>query len=95
MTKYNSVISRAVDIVAQKLPGMDKETVARFTRILSEEAEAISKELQYSGENVNADILAARLDGFVARLKYELRDKVYIYLYLCRLLLYSFFTKGY
>ena len=70
------MISKAVDLVARKLAGMDSDTVARLTQVLSEEAQMISEELQYSGENVNSDILAARLEGVVARMKYEIRNQV-------------------
>lgn len=76
MPKYNFMISRAVDLVARKLAGMDSDTVARLTQVLSEEAQMISEELQHSGENVSADILAARLEGVVARMKYEVRNQV-------------------
>lgn len=76
MPKYSFMISKAVDLVARKLAGMDSDTVARLTQILSEEAQMISEELQHSGENVDSDILAARLDGLVARMKYEARNQV-------------------
>ncbi|CAF2411328.1 unnamed protein product [Rotaria sp. Silwood2] len=75
MPKYNFIISRAVDIVARKLAGMNPEVVARFTNILSEEAQRIYEDLKYSGQNVNVDILAARLEGLLKRMKYELRNK--------------------
>ncbi|CAF0888245.1 unnamed protein product [Rotaria sp. Silwood1] len=75
MPKYDFIISRAVDIVARKLAGMNPEIIARFTKILSEEARMIYKELQYSGQNVNPDILAAKLEGALKRMKYELRNK--------------------
>jgi len=58
---------------------MDSETVARLTKVLSEEAQMISDELQQGGENVSADILAARLEGLVARMKYEARNQVLTY----------------
>ncbi|CAF1057763.1 unnamed protein product [Adineta ricciae] len=74
MPKYNFMVSRAVDLVARKLAGMDTETVARLTQVLSEEAQSISDELQYSGQNVDADVLAARLEGLVARIKHEARN---------------------
>jgi len=70
------MISKAVDLVARKLAGMDSETVSRVTQVLSEEAQMISEELQYSGENVSSDILAAKLEGVVARMKYEVRNQV-------------------
>ena len=76
MPKYNFMVSRAVDLVARKLAGMDTETVARLTQVLSEEAQSISDELQYSGQNVDADVLAARLEGLVARIKHEARNTV-------------------
>ncbi len=76
MPKHNFMISKAVDLVARKLAGMDSETVARLTKVLSEEAQMISDELQQGGENVSADILAARLEGLVARMKYEARNQV-------------------
>jgi hypothetical protein len=76
MPKYSFMISRAVDLVARKLAGMDSDTIARLTQVLSEEAQLISEELQYSGENVNSDILAARLEGVLARMKYEIRNQV-------------------
>ncbi len=76
MPKYSFMISKAVDLVARKLAGMDSETVSRVTQILSEEAQMISEELQHSGQNVDSDILAARLEGIVARIKYEARNKV-------------------
>ncbi|CAF3345184.1 unnamed protein product [Rotaria socialis] len=69
------IVSRAVDLVARKLAGMDSEKIVRFTNILSEEAQRISDELQYSGQQVNANILAARLEGFLKRLKYEFRNQ--------------------
>ncbi|UJR28237.1 hypothetical protein I4U23_009487 [Adineta vaga] len=75
MPKYNFMVSRAVDLVARKLAGMDTETVGRLTQILSEEAQSISDELQYSGQTVDADILAARLEGLVTRMKYEARNQ--------------------
>ncbi|CAF1340938.1 unnamed protein product [Rotaria sordida] len=75
MSKYNSIISRAVNIVAQKLAGMNPDIITRFTKILSEEARIIYEELLYSGQNVDVDILAARLDGILKRMKYELRNK--------------------
>ncbi len=70
------MISKAVDLVARKLVGLDSETIARLTQVLSEEAQMISEELQYSGENVSSDILAAKLEGLVARMKYEVRNQV-------------------
>ena len=76
MPKYNFMVSRAVDLVARKLAGMDTETVARLTQVLSEEAQSISEELQYSGQTVDSEVLAARLEGLVARMKYEVRNKV-------------------
>ncbi len=76
MPKYSFMISKAVDLVARKLAGMDSETVSRVTQVLSEEAQMISEELQHSGQNVDSDILAARLEGIVARIKYEARNKV-------------------
>lgn len=76
MPKYNFMISRAVDLVARKLAGMDSETVARLAQVLSEEAQMISDELQNTGENVSSDILAARLEGLVARMKHEARNQV-------------------
>jgi len=81
MPKHNFMISKAVDLVARKLAGMDSETVARLTKVLSEEAQMISDELQQGGENVSADILAARLEGLVARMKYEARNQVILYLH--------------
>ncbi len=76
MPKHNFMISKAVDLVARKLVGLDSETIARLTQVLSEEAQMISEELQYSGENVSSDILAAKLEGLVARMKYEVRNQV-------------------
>jgi hypothetical protein len=81
MPKYNFMIAKAVDLVARKLAGMDPETVARLTQVLSEEAQMISEELQHSGENVSSDILAARLEGLVSRMKHEVRNQVY-YIYI-------------
>ncbi|CAF3960981.1 unnamed protein product [Rotaria sp. Silwood2] len=69
------MISRAVDLVARKLAGFDTETIARLTQVLSEEAQKMSEELQYSGQNVDSDILAAKLEGLVARMKYEIRNQ--------------------
>ncbi|CAF5224320.1 unnamed protein product, partial [Rotaria magnacalcarata] len=71
----SAIVSRAVDLVARKLSGVDSEKIVRFTNILSEEAQRISDELQYSGQQVNASILAARLEGFLKRLKYEFRNQ--------------------
>ena len=88
MPKYNFMIAKAVDLVARKLAGMDSDTVARLTQVLSEEAQMISEELQHNGQNVNSDILAARLEGILARMKYEIRNQVgdlplkYTFLYL-------------
>ena len=76
MPKHNFMISKAVDLVARKLAGMDSETIGRLTQVLSEEAQMISEELQHSGQNVNSDILAARLEGLVTRMKYEFRNQV-------------------
>lgn len=70
------MISRAVDLVARKLAGMDSDSVARLTQVLSEEAQMISEELQHNGQHVNADVLAARLEGVLARMKYEIRNQV-------------------
>ncbi|CAF0740601.1 unnamed protein product [Adineta steineri] len=75
MPKYNFMISKAVDLVARKLAGMDTDTIARLTSTLSEEAQMISEELQYSGEQVDSEILAAKLEGVIARMKYEARNK--------------------
>ena len=83
MPKRSFLVSRAVDLVARKLAGMDPETIARLTKILSEEAQIISEELQYSGEDVDADILAAKLEGVVARMKHEYRNQV-LNTYRCR-----------
>ncbi|CAF1021148.1 unnamed protein product [Rotaria magnacalcarata] len=71
----SAIVSRAVDLVARKLAGVDSEKIVRFTNILSEEAQRISDELQYSGQQVNASILVARLEGFLKRLKYEFRNQ--------------------
>lgn len=76
MPKYNFMVSRAVDLVARKLAGLDTDTVSRLTQILGEEAQAISEELQYSGQPVDSEVLAARLEGVVARMKYEVKNKV-------------------
>ena len=89
MPKHNFMISRAVDLVARKLAGMDSETIGRLTQALSEEAQMISDELQYSGEKVNSDILAARLEGLVTRMKYEVRNQVF-YLHYTRSFLFMF-----
>ena len=70
------MISKAVDLVARKLAGMDPDAVARLTQALSEEAQMISEDLQRSGQNIDTDILAARLDGMVTRMKYEVRNQV-------------------
>jgi len=84
------MISKAVDLVARKLAGMDSETVSRVTQVLSEEAQMISEELQHSGQNVDSDILAARLEGIVARIKYEARNKVVFvdFIHSCIFILY-------
>ena len=76
MPKYGFMISKAVDLVAQKLAGMDSDTVSRLSQILSEEAKMIADELQQSGEKVNSEVLAARLEGVVARMKYAVRNQV-------------------
>lgn len=76
MPKYSYVISKAVDLVARKLAGLDSESIARLSQVLSEEALMISEELQYSGQQVDSDILAAKLDGLVTRMKYEMRNQV-------------------
>ncbi|CAF4580856.1 unnamed protein product [Rotaria socialis] len=65
------MISKAVNLVARKLAGMDSETVSHLSQILSEEALAISDELRNSGQPVDSDILAARLEGIALRMKYE------------------------
>ncbi|CAF3361651.1 unnamed protein product [Rotaria sp. Silwood1] len=70
------MISKAVDLVARKLAGLDTETIARLTQVLSDEAQMISEELQHSGEKVDSEILAAKLEGLVARMKYEMRNQV-------------------
>ncbi|CAF1336452.1 unnamed protein product, partial [Adineta steineri] len=54
---------------------MDSRTVAQLTHILSEEAQMISDELRHNGHNVYPDMLAAKLDGLVTRMKYEMRNK--------------------
>ncbi|CAF1358546.1 unnamed protein product [Adineta steineri] len=54
---------------------MDSRTVAQLTHILSEEAQMISDELRHNGHNVNPDMLVAKLDGLVTRMKYEMRNK--------------------
>ncbi|CAF0896934.1 unnamed protein product [Rotaria sordida] len=69
------MISKAVDLVARKLAGFDTDTIARLTQVLSEEAQMISEELQHSGQIVDSDILAAKLEGLVARMKYEIRNQ--------------------
>ncbi|CAF0929506.1 unnamed protein product [Rotaria sp. Silwood1] len=69
------MISKAVDLVARKLAGLDTETIARLTQVLSDEAQMISEELQHSGEKVDSEILAAKLEGLVARMKYEMRNQ--------------------
>ncbi|CAF3535118.1 unnamed protein product [Rotaria sordida] len=69
------MISKAVDLVARKLAGFDTDTIARLTQVLSEEAQMISEELQHSGQVVDSDILAAKLEGLVARMKYEIRNQ--------------------
>ena len=76
MPKYSYMISKAVELVARKLAGMDPETVSRMSNVLSEEAQAISDELNGTGQPVDADILATRLDGVVTRMKYEARNQV-------------------
>ena len=70
------MISKAVDLVANKLAGLDSETISRLTQVLSEEAQVISEEFQSSGRQVDADMLAAKLDGLVMRMKYEIRNQV-------------------
>jgi uncharacterized protein YjiK len=76
MLKPSVMIAKAVDLVARKLAGLDSDTISRLTHVLSDEAKMISDELQRSGETVDADILAARLDGLVTRMKYEVRNQV-------------------
>ncbi|CAF5112279.1 unnamed protein product, partial [Rotaria socialis] len=76
MTKYSIMISKAVNLVARKLAGMDSETVSHLSQILSEEALAISDELRNSGQPVDSDILAARLEGIALRMKYEFLNQV-------------------
>ena len=90
MPKHNFMISRAVDLVARKLAGMDPETIGRLTQVLSEEAQSISDELQHSGQNVDSDVLAARLDGLVTRMKYEFRNQVRSLLYRINIFLDAF-----
>jgi len=70
------MISKAVDLVARKLIGMDPDSIARVSQILSEEAQMISDELQHNGQNVDSEILAARLEGVVARMKYAAKNQV-------------------
>ncbi|UJR21239.1 hypothetical protein I4U23_024334 [Adineta vaga] len=55
--------------------GMDSHTVAQLTHILSEEAQMISDELKNNAQNINPDMIAAKLDGLVLRMKQELRNK--------------------
>ncbi|CAF0873565.1 unnamed protein product [Adineta ricciae] len=54
---------------------MDSYTVAQLTHILSEEAQMISDELKNNPQNMSPDIIAAKLDGLVLRMKQELRNK--------------------
>lgn len=75
MPKNNFMISKAVDLVARKLAGMDADSVARLSQVLSEEAQMISEELQYNGQNVSSDVLAAKLEGLVARMKYAAKNQ--------------------
>lgn len=76
MSLYGFTVSKAVDLVARKLAGLEPETIARLTNILSDEAQQISEELQHAGQPVDSNILAAKLEGVVARMKYEIRNQV-------------------
>lgn len=76
MPNYAYMIAKAVDVVARKLAGMDPENASRVTQALSDEAKVISDELQHSGQRVDQEILAARLEGLVTRMKYEMRNHV-------------------
>ena len=60
----------------ERIVGMDSYTVAQLTHILSEEAQMISDELKNNPQNMSPDIIAAKLDGLVLRMKQELRNKV-------------------
>lgn len=77
MPVQKRIVSRVVDRLARKLAGFDTDKLIRFTKILSEEAEQISDELEYDDQTMNAEIIAARLEGFAKRLKYELRTQVF------------------
>ena len=76
MPKYGYMISKAVELVARKLAEYDPETISRLSNALSEEAQAISDEMNNEGQSIDADILAARLEGVVKRMKYEAKNQV-------------------
>jgi len=82
MPKYNFIISQAIDLVTQILSGMKPEMLVDFTQILCEEAQRICKEFQTNGQNINLDILAAKLDEFATRMKYEFHNKVVLFIFL-------------
>ena len=79
MPTHPFVVSKAVHLAARPLAGMDPGLVMQLRQILGEEAQRISDELQQNGNHVNAEIIAARLDGFVRRLKHDLQDQVCSY----------------
>jgi hypothetical protein len=83
MSGYDYTISQAV---GRKLIDMHTETNAHLTRVLSDEGQKISKELQSNGQDVHLDILTQG--------KYELHFKV-VYRYSHRLLIDSSFFKGF
>ncbi|CAF0758719.1 unnamed protein product [Didymodactylos carnosus] len=77
MSTHHSMVSKAVDIVAKSVMDLDSNALTRLTKALNEEATIILKELENNGQNVNSEILAARLDGMLMRIKYEILNQVH------------------
>lgn len=82
MPTHPFVVSKAVHLAAQPLAGLDPGLVMQLRQILGEEALLISDELQHNGNQVDAQIIAARLDGFVRRLMRDIQDQVCPYWHL-------------
>ncbi|CAF0921539.1 unnamed protein product [Didymodactylos carnosus] len=72
---HNFMVSKAVDIVTKSVMDLDNEKLKNLTKTLTQEAIGISKELEMNGQHVSSEILAARLNGILTRIKYEILNQ--------------------
>lgn len=72
MTTRNAIISQTVVYLRKKYPQLDQGSLAYLTN----QANRILTEFELTGMNVTAEIVAARLDGFIRGIRHSSRSMV-------------------